>query len=70
MVFDLLSAGVFGFEDLDLLVRVHVGSARGEAGDEGAGEGEVRYGGVGVDCEGGPVVLVLEVVEDGGCEVV
>lgn len=41
-----------------------------ETGDYGPGKRLVGEGGLGVNCEGGPVVLVLEVVEDLGCEVV
>ena len=52
------------FQLLDLLVRMHVDPLRGQAGYQRSGQWGVGEGGVGMDGEGGPGVLVLEVVED------
>ena len=51
---------------------MHVDAVGREARDQRSGKelGGVRDGGVGVDAEGGPVVLVLEVVLDLEREVV
>ena len=64
VLLDGLPTGMFGFEDLDLSVSVDVERSWGEAEDDGSGEGFVSQGGMGLDAERGPVMLVLQIVED------
>jgi hypothetical protein len=59
-----LALAVCSLEQLDLLVGVYVEAVWRQARDKRAWQRRIGEGRVGVDAEGGPVVLVLEVVLD------